>query len=369
MMVAHVISSLRPGGAEWVAIRLAAAQRALDVDARLIALRGGALEASCHALGVPVSILEGRPAVLAARAVRHLAAEPFDVINSHNPPAHRFARLGRISPRRVLVMTLHGEASRSYDRLVGAPVTDGLVAVSSRVRDAFMEKHPDFPSGRLAVIENGVELPRLSDSPARGADAGRDVVLFVAARLDPIKNLDVLLRAMVGLRADLGVRLVIAGDGPDRARLERLSIELGVEKAVAFLGFRRDIDELTRAADIFVLPSKSEGMSLAILEAMAVGLPVVATAVGGTPEVVEDGVTGLLVPAGDPVALGTALRTLITHPDRRRRLGSAGRDRVADRFSLERTTRRYLRLYEAIGAAGGMARWRGTINLQTVSED
>jgi L-malate glycosyltransferase len=141
---------------------------------------------------------------------------------------------------------------------------------------------------------------------------------------------------------------LVAGDGSERARLEALAAERGLGDRIRFLGERRDIPRLLAALDVFVLPSISEGLSNAILEAMAAGRPVVATAVGGNPELVREGETGLLIPSRAPQALSAAIEALLLDPDRARRLGSAGARRAAEQFALPRMIEGYERLYEEV---------------------
>jgi glycosyltransferase involved in cell wall biosynthesis len=143
------------------------------------------------------------------------------------------------------------------------------------------------------------------------------------------------------------IRLLIAGDGPERPRLVSEIARLGLDGAVELLGTRGDVHELLAAADVFVLSSESEGMPMSVLEAMAAGLPVVASAVGGVPEVVRDGETGALVPPRDPVALAEAIRLLVADPALRQRFGDAGRRRVEREFAVADFRRAHLELYRA----------------------
>ena len=138
---------------------------------------------------------------------------------------------------------------------------------------------------------------------------------------------------------------MIVGDGPERARLEAEIRRLGLEGAVVLAGDRDDVAAMLARADVFVLSSTSEGLPLSILEAMAAGLPVVASSVGGVPEAVEDGETGLLVPPRDPVRLAAALERLLVDPALRRRLGSNGRERVRQHFGLEAFQQAHVAVY------------------------
>ena len=155
-----------------------------------------------------------------------------------------------------------------------------------------------------------------------------------------------MIRALPAIRAVVpNVRLEIAGDGPERSALERECRLLGVMGSVDFLGWQPDIQPWLSRWDVVIQPSLSEGFGLAALEAMAASTPVVATAVGGAPEVVDDGVTGWLVPPGDPAALGERIQELLLNPDLRTRMGTAGRRRAESQFSVHRMVAETGRIY------------------------
>jgi glycosyltransferase involved in cell wall biosynthesis len=177
-------------------------------------------------------------------------------------------------------------------------------------------------------------------------------VIGIVARLARIKNHEVLLRAYAKLRAapEKKTRLVIVGDGPERASLEELSRQLGIAGDVSFLGERRDTPGLLSAFDIYVLPSFSEGMNLTLLEAMGAGLPVVASRVGGNVEIVEDGNTGYLFPSGNVDALSELLGRLVSEPERRVQMGQSGRERVLRQFDQRVMMQHYLSLYRGVSA-------------------
>ena len=197
-----------------------------------------------------------------------------------------------------------------------------------------------FRPERIRAVPNGVAVPP-DDPGARqrvrdelGLGQGR--VLIATSRLHRMKGHAQLLEAVAMLRGHFpGLRLVVAGDGVERTKLEAQAAELGIAEAVVFTGFRPDVTALLRAADLFVLPSLREGMPNTALEAMAVGLPVVASAVDGVPEVVADGETGLLVSPGDPQFLCDTIGRLLTEPELAAALGRAGRQRVRDHFTAE----------------------------------
>lgn len=336
MKIVHVVSSLEVGGAEHVAIRVALAQRAAGHEVHLVAVRPGPLDEVCRDAGLPaISVAGTSMTPRIARTLATYARLRPEVVNSHNWPAHRYAVLARPF-RSTIALTIHGENSATTAR-ASRPVVDGVIAVSTRVGEVFLARHPRWERERFATIDNGVAVP---PSPARGS-GGRRVIATVA-RLDAVKDLGTLLTAVARL-PDAELRLV--GDGPERPALQELATALGLGARVRFLGYRRDVAAILDGADVFALSSLTEGMSLAVLEAMAAGLPVVGTRVGGMPDVVDDGVTGLLVPSRDPAALAAALRGLLDDPSRRAAMGAAGRARVEARFSLAATAEAYLAAY------------------------
>jgi glycosyltransferase involved in cell wall biosynthesis len=225
-------------------------------------------------------------------------------------------------------------------------LVDRVTAVSANVRD-FCVTHIGLPAEKVSVIYNGVELPEgaLPSRQEARAELGLpsdEPVVAAVSRLEPVKGIAILIQALTHVDH---VLLAIVGDGPDRAALESLAGYLGVANRVHWAGHRRDVSRLLPAFDILVQPSLHEGLPNTILEAMAVGLPVVATAVGGTPEVVVDGVTGLLTPSHDPGALAAAITTLLRDPDLRRKMGRAGLERVRERFTLKQMVQQTQALY------------------------
>jgi glycosyltransferase involved in cell wall biosynthesis len=232
--------------------------------------------------------------------------------------------------------------NRKTSRLV-----DRVVAASANVRD-FCIDHIGLPAGKVVVIHNSVE--GIVSPPAARQAARQELGLPLdgpltgtVSRLDPVKGVDYLLRAFAQVRDG---QLVVIGDGPERTTLHALADGLGLTGRVHWAGYRSDVPKLLPALDIFVQPSLHEGLPNAVLEAMAAGLPVVATKVGGTPEAVLDGVTGVLVPARDPVALAEAITALHHDPDQRHRLGQAGVERVEQNFSVEHMARQTQALYD-----------------------
>ena len=215
------------------------------------------------------------------------------------------------------------------------------VVANSRAAKGALEAEGLAPS-RIRVIANGVDLAGFAP---RGARRRIQTVLTVANLRDE-KGHDILLQAAALLCASRGdVRFLIAGDGPRRADLEALARRLDLDRRVQFLGHRDDVPALLAEADAFVLPSRSEAFPNGVIEAMAAGLPVVASAVGGLLDLVDNGRTGLLVRPNDPPALAGALETLIDAPDFAASLGLAARRTIAERYSFDRMVHAFEELY------------------------
>ncbi len=261
-----------------------------------------------------------------------------------------------------LILTEHGRhfpdvvspPRRAVNRLVLDRFADRVNACCAFSARA-LSRNDGLAGNRIEVIENGIEVDRYgpaTDRPALmrrlGLDPARRHVVHVA-RHHPVKDQPTLIRGFAGVAAQFpDVDLLLVGDGPLRPDLERLVAELGIADRVNFMGIRSDVADVLRAADVFGLTSVSEAASLTLLEAMATGLPVVVTAVGGNPEIVRDGVDGLLFPRGDAGRCAAALRRLLADPAYAKSLGESGRKRVQEKYRLEQTVEAYHRLYREL---------------------
>jgi glycosyltransferase involved in cell wall biosynthesis len=288
-----------------------------------------------------------------------LAVHPAEVFHCHvGTGSENWAgvRLARTAGCPVVVQTQHLPYALSSPRRRQAyfssiaPV-DRLIAVSAGLRRTY--ERIGVPAGSFTTVANGIaplarRMPRAEARRALGLDAEQPVVLTVG-RLTHMKAQWQLLDAVPDLVARFpGLAVVLLGDGPLRDSLAEQAASLGVTHAVRFPGHRPDARLLLAAADVFVLPSRYEGMPLAALEAMEAGLPVVATRVVGSEEVVVDGVTGALVPFGRPTELGAALAALIADPRLRRRQGAAGRCRYLAGFTRDRMAADTAAVYEGL---------------------
>ena len=360
----QLVLSLSPGGTERLVIEICR-RLGPSVDSTVCCLdKAGEWAPQLTGAGVPVFALERRPGFhpsLALRVARLIDRHEIDVVHCHHYSPFVYGALAKVLTglkRRVrLVFTEHGRlsnappsAKRRWVNPLLAMVPGQVCAVSADLKRHMVAE--GFPPDRIHVLYNGIdpgELPgedeRLRARTALGIP--RDAyVVGAAGRLDPVKNLPALVDAHAAVAQHKpGARLVIIGSGPMQAELESQARARGIADAVHFTGYRADVRALMAACDSYVNCSTYEGVSLTILEAMAAGLPVVATRVGGNPEVVVDGETGVLVPIGSP-ALTEELIALAGNPLRRRALGGAGRQRVVRQFSIERMVEEYRQAYD-----------------------
>jgi glycosyltransferase involved in cell wall biosynthesis len=276
-----------------------------------------------------------------------------DVLHTHNAAAHIVgAFAARLNGVPVVVHTRHGMHRihgwrNTLGNRLAARLTHRMVAVSAAAAGAARDVDR-VPESRLEIIRNGIDLERYQPrawcpgTPLRKA-------IHVARLDDSIKDQRTLLRALrLVVDRRPGFRLDIVGDGPDRAAVESLCDALNLRGNVTFLGRRDDVHALLPQADLFVLSSVTEGLPMTLLEAMASGLPIVSTDVGGISEVVARGATGLLVPSRSPARLADAILELAGDPGRAAQMGIAGRRRVEEEFDVRVVTARYEHLYRTL---------------------
>jgi L-malate glycosyltransferase len=357
--VLQVVLSLNPGGTERLVMDLAT--RLADVPTAICCLdQAGLWGEQLRSRGVTVTTLDRSPGFqpllgrhVAAAAKAHRAT----VIHAHQYTPFVYAAIGHVwSPGIPLVFTEHGRLSdappSSKRRVANRVLRQAPAAVFAVSRDLrqFMVAE-GFSEAGVEVIYNGIEtgsVPTSGDREHVRTELGigpEELVVGTVARFDPVKDLQCLLHAVVALSRSRRVTAVFIGDGPERPGLESLTDTLGIRRHVRFLGHRDDARRWLAGCDVYVNCSTSEGVSLTILEAMAAALPVVATNVGGTPEVVT-GACGILVPPRDPQALSDAIGKLDTAAARS--LGLAARQRVEDCFTIERMVNDYASVYRSL---------------------
>lgn len=364
--VCHVLHSLTIGGAESLAMALAT--RHADEFRTVFALLDevGALGEVLRGEGYQVAHL-GRRQGFDLRCVRRLGSyfrdENVALIHAHQYGPLFYSALARLfSYRAPILFQEHGRDYPDYRRTKRVIANrmllsrqDHFVAVGEAVREALV-RFEGLHRNRIEVIYNGIDLAQFDpDRPGRslvrqeiGLGKG-DFVIIQVARLNRLKDHSTALRALQVLRATVpGAHLVLVGEGEERETLERETAGLGLSPYVHFLGVRSDVPRLLHGADTFLLSSISEGIPLTLIEAMATALPCVSTSVGGVPEVVVDGETGLLAPARDANSLAAHLTLLAADQALRTRLGRAGRSQAESHFDAGAMHARYRALYRSM---------------------
>lgn len=368
MRIFILSTSMGMGGADQQILILAQAMRARGHEIRIVALAPlGAMGLEAQRAGIPTESLnlERNLGIVPRffRLVRMIRAWHPDVLHSHMVHANLMARAARaLAPVPALVSTIHSINDGGTLRMAAYRLTSGMVdrfTIISRVAAQRYVAIGAVPEARLQVVPNAVDtgrfhrLPLARDAIRRELGVGDEFVWLAVGRFEPAKDYPTMIAAFAQLAAERPrSQLLLVGEGSLQGETERLVRQEGLGARVRFLGVRRDVPELLSAADGYLLSSAWEGMPVALLEAAAVELPVVATRVGGVPEVVEDGATGLLVPAGNPVALAEAmLRVETFSPDVRAAMGRRGRALVEERYGTGRVMQMWERLYSEFATA------------------
>jgi glycosyltransferase involved in cell wall biosynthesis len=387
--VLRVIARLNVGGPALHVAYLTAGLAERGYDTTLVAGTLGrgeeSMEFVAEAKGVKIEVIDELHRNITpfrdARAVLRLAdlirRERPTILHTHTAKAGAVGRVaallaGRARPP-IVVHTFHGHVLRGYfnpvvtfgfrtlERVL-ARMTTKLVAVSPEVRDDLVRLGV-APASKFAVIRLGIELDQRVGS-VNGARAetrrvlglsGDPFVVGWVGRMTAVKRTDLVVRAFRAL-VDRGIdaRLLLVGDGPDRDGLERLAHDLGVIKRCLFLGYQEDVARFYDAIDVLLLPSVNEGTPVSVIEALAAERPAVATRVGGTPDVIRDGVDGFLVDSDDPDELAARLAELAGDAPRRAAMGEAGRKRVLERYAVDRLVDDVDRLYRELLAERGL---------------
>lgn len=351
LRVAHITWGLAVGGLEKLLVEFARHADPRRVQLHFVSLgTRGELADEIERCGWPVAALH-EPTGLRPGLIPRLAALfrrwRLDVVHTHDPRALVYGGLAaRLARTGQLIHTWHGlgiqgsPREKLLFRWVGQ-WTDHIVTVSADASRLLVQH--GIAAHKLRVLRNGIDTSTFAyTGPAANGPA------VTVARLSPEKDIATLLRAAAIIKETApDFRLEIAGTGACLGELQALREQLQLQAQVQLLGQRPDVPALLQRARLFVLPSLTEGISLALLEAQARGLPVVATAVGGNPEIIQEGVNGLLVPPASPPDLAAAILRLYRDDGLARQLGQAGRQRVEELFDVRRMVRDYEALYRS----------------------
>jgi glycosyltransferase involved in cell wall biosynthesis len=361
--VAHLTFDMSIGGAEQVIVNLVSHTDQSKYDVSVICLQEplGPLGRKLQNNGYVITSLERKPGLDLdlIRGLRdYIRRQHIDVLHCHQYTPFVYGVFSSLCTRTRIVFTEHGRFHpdrRKAKRVLVNPIlsrlADHVTAISAATRDALIT-YENMPESKIRVIYNGLDdspyLGTLGDAELkRSLGVGVDArVLGTVARLDPIKNHKMMIKALAKvLKTCPDTFLVIVGDGPERATLESFAIDRQVFSHVVFTGFREDVYRYLKIMDLFLLTSFSEGTAMTLLEAMACGIPCIATKVGGNPEIVADGETGFLIPDDEEQALAERILCLLRSRDLLKQMGAAGRKKFEERFTVQKMVRSYQELY------------------------
>ena len=336
-----------------------------DFHVACIKVAGGPGSEIFETLGIKMAILPaGRLPNFCAvpRLARYIRAHRIQIVHTQVLASDVIGGIAaRLAGQTLLFSTksnMHYISGQGLSLLRNLPywlsmyLPDQVIAVSEVMRSEILE-HVHLSPERVVTIRTGIDVGSFGRAQARAASREElglehgDLALVYAGRLAGGKGLEYLIEAVRQAVADEpGLRLVLMGEGPLAGRLQELVLEAGLSRQTIFTGFRLDVPNLLAAADVFVLPSLTEGLPQSMMEAMAAGRAVIAASVGGVPEIVEHGVTGLLVPPRDSQALAEAILQLVKHPALRESLGANARAAALERFGVGHMIECYNALYQ-----------------------
>jgi glycosyltransferase involved in cell wall biosynthesis len=355
--IAHIIRGKDRGGISSIVFPLIKHLESRGLQVLLIILGKGSLIEDAVKRGINVRSFEKRikgfdPSVL-KRMINILKEENVVLIHTHSIGSNLYGRLAKIFLNIPVVTTVHADTLSTLKGIFRKDIigsilyridismsrySDMIITVSNALKERLIER--GINKEKISVVNNGIEkcneekeLDTLSIKERFGIT--NEKVVGIVGRLSAVKNHFLFLRsAKILLKKERKVKFLIIGDGPLKRELEILAEELGIRENVIFTGWRDDVQQLYRIMDIFVLSSHMEGMPVTLLEAMFNQVPIVATKIGGIPEVIEDGVTGYLCPPDNPNALSEAIFSILSNPAKGREMGVMGRKLVSEKFTI-----------------------------------
>lgn len=377
LRICHFASGDLWAGAEvQVATLIRALKRFPQLEISALLLNNGRLAEVLSDADIPVTIFDESQlgiGQLLRSLIAYLNRVRPHILHSHRYKEHTLgAFAGKMSHNPIMIQTYHGLEEnlpglagfklRGYSGinwLVGRAVAHGAVGVSSEIATILRQR---FPAADVRCIRNGIDVESARPTVSRGVmreklGLAEDVcIVGTVCRLTPIKGIDYLIEAVALLRQHSSqhkVKLVIVGDGPLRGSLEQAATVRGLEHEVIFLGMRSDVYDVMAAFDIFALPSLHEGIPMVLLEAMAIGVPIVASKVGGIPEILHDGREAFLVQAKNSEALAGRIGELAESEEMRERISRAARERVESELSIHTAATRMYEMYASLSCSCG----------------
>ena len=370
--LAYVVNNLHPGGTERLVVEMSLIF-AREFDLQVFCLDEPGLWADrLRERGIPVYGLWRQPGLditISVKLAQYFRRQRTQIVHAHQCTPWFYVALARLLyPTPRLLLEEHGRFFPEvenwkriwFNRWIIKPLTHRVVAVSKDIRER-LRRYEGLQHQAITVVYNGVTPEPLLDAATRAAlryewgFTAENFVIGTVGRFDPIKNLPLLVNGLARAKVEAPkIQGLLVGDGPEFGATQDLIKQLYLVDRVRLTGFRDDARKLVQCMDLFVLSSFSEGTSMALLEAMAAGVPVVVTAVGGNPEVVTEGQTGWVIPSGSVDALTTAMLEAINHPEKRRAFAFAGQQRFEERFTFGRMIEAYRQIYHEMLAGIGI---------------
>ncbi len=363
--IAHVTFDMRIGGAEQVIYNLIENTNRSQYEVSVLCLEHsiGPFGRRLQESGYDVVSFNRKPGFdisLIGQIHNYIADHNIDMLHCHQYTPYIYGLFASFFTNVHIIFTEHGRFfpdKRSFKRILFNPVlnilTDYVTAISSATRNALIE-YENFPGEKVKIVYNGID-GSLYTSPA---DTGlreslgigqNDYVLGSVARLDPIKNHKMMIKALVRVRSvHPNIYLIIVGDGPEMESLKTFVTGLRLASNVIFTGFKDDIHNYMNIFDLFLLTSFSEGTAMTLLEAMASGIPCIATEVGGNPEIINDDETGFIVPNDDEKVLAEKILVLFGDKPLQKSMGLAGKRRFEERYTVDKMVSAYEEIYEGV---------------------
>ena len=358
--ILHITFDMNIGGTEQVIRNLVEGLDKNKFHSSLLCIDGaiGPWGKELEAKGYPVHCLKRVPGFdrQLIKDIRYLLdVHDVDILHCHQYTPYIYGFFGSLFKHKPVIFTEHGrfypDVSSFKRRLINPLLqfwTAAITAISKATKDALVE-YENFSSSKIDVIYNGIVDTKIEASEQLKQDlniAKTDIVLGTISRLDSIKNHPMMIRAFAkSQNQHSNIKLLIVGDGPERQATERLVAKLGMQEQIILTGFQPNPQRYLALMDVFLLPSFSEGTSMTLLEAMCFGKPSIATAVGGTPEILENDVTGLLVSNNDESGLVQAINRILTNGELRYQLGQNARKAYSKRFTVSTMSSQYEALY------------------------
>ena len=366
MKILHINTERTWRGGEQQTLNLLKGLKKRDIASHLICQPGCPMEQRAKKAEITVLpvAMRGEVDLLASYRLRaHIKRFKYDIIHSHTSHAHTLAFFASLGTRTRLLVSRRVDFSifrHSFLHLSGIKyrfMTDYYIAISHRIKDVLVRD--GIPGQRIFVVHSGIDPERFTAVsmehliPEFNLKSNEPVVVNVA-HLAGHKGQQYLVRAIPLVLTKIpAARFFVVGEGELMNELQALAASLGLNKRLIFTGFREDVGAFYHVADLFVMSSAQEGLGTAVIDALALGKPVVATNSGGIPEVILDGETGRLVAPGDPAALAEGIVELLTNPERAKRMARRGQEMVRQKFSVEAMVDKNVEVYHQILAAGG----------------